>query len=76
METILRGPLREVMQSNLLVEDDQKLVEEKLQNGKIYRSSKTIMAFFGSSTLFLYLICVFCEYNGNFRNKFLASRFV
>lgn len=74
MDNVLRGPLREILRSNLLVEEDQLLVEEKLQNGISYRSSKTVIFWFLSFAGFLYGLSCLSEANGNF-TTFLWTKF-
>ncbi|KAI6177444.1 Cyclin-T [Aphelenchoides bicaudatus] len=64
MDSVVRGPLREVLNSNLLVEDDRVLVEEKLHTGFAYRSAKSIILFFALFGAFIYSLQILAESNG------------
>jgi hypothetical protein len=64
MDSVLRGPLREIFNSGLLVEDDRVLVEEKLQSGAVYWSGKVVILLFIFFGAFIYSLQVLSESNG------------
>lgn len=64
MDNVLRGPLREILNSGLLVEDDRVLVEEKLHSGVAYRSSKLIIFLFICFGAFVYSLQISSEASG------------
>lgn len=64
MDSILRGPLREVLNSGLLVDEDRALVEERLQSGMSYQSSKSVTALFILFGAVIYSLHILSEPNG------------